>query len=324
MTGRSGIVEWPTLLLLGACYGIWATALFWLPDLSLWVAVPVAAWAIAQHSSLQHEVIHGHPFRDARLNEALVFPALALVIPYRRFRDSHLAHHQDAILTDPYDDPESNYLADRDWRSLPAWLRLILRMNNTLAGRLLIGPVIGQVFWMRSDWRLARTGDRRVVEGWLWHIPALALALAMVAASPMPIWAYLLAAYMGLSLLKIRTFLEHQAHEKARGRTVIIEDRGPFALLFLNNNLHVVHHMHPRVPWYRLPALYRSNRARYLGVNDGYCYRSYLEIFGRYLFSAKDPVPHPLLRRESVVVAAETVHPPRPLEAYDRALEPGE
>jgi fatty acid desaturase len=211
--------------LLAGCYAAWAIAVFALPHLSLWLAVPVAAWAIAQHSSLQHEMIHGHPFRDARWNEALVFPALTLVIPYRRFRDSHLAHHQDAILTDPYDDPESNYLAERDWSSLSRWLRAVLRVNNTLAGRLLIGPVVGQVFWMTSEWRLARAGDRRVIAGWLWHLPATALVLAVVAVSPMPLWAYLIAAYAAVSLLKIRTFLEHQAHEKARGRTVIIEDR---------------------------------------------------------------------------------------------------
>ena len=58
--------------------------------------------------------------------------------------------------------------------------------------------------------------------------------ISLLAVSEMPFWAYLLSAYLGLSLLKIRTFLEHQAHEKARGRTVIIEDRGPLALLFLN------------------------------------------------------------------------------------------
>jgi fatty acid desaturase len=315
--------EWPTLGLLAACYGLWGLAVFWLPQVSLWLAVPLAGWAIAQHASLQHEAIHGHPFRDARLNAALVFPALSLVIPYDRFRDSHLAHHQDAVLTDPYDDPESNYMAERDWSSIPGWLRTVLRANNTLAGRLLLGPVVGQVFWVLSDLRLVRAGDRRVIAGWLRHLPAAAVTLAVVLASPMPVWAYLVAAYLGLSLLKIRTFLEHQAHEKARGRTVIIEDRGPLALLFLNNNLHVVHHMHPRVPWYRLPELYRANRARYLGVNEGYRYGSYLEIFGRYLLRAKDPVPHPLLRREaaSAVVAAEAVHPPRPLEANDGALE---
>ncbi|TNC71516.1 fatty acid desaturase [Rubellimicrobium roseum] len=321
MTKMTSGVEWPTLGMLAACYVAWGAAVFSLPGVSLWLAVPVAAWAIAQHSSLQHEMIHGHPFRDPRLNTALVFPALTLVVPYLRFRDTHLAHHHDANLTDPYDDPESNYLAERDWNQMPGWLRFVLRVNNTLAGRLLIGPVVGQVFWMSSDWRAARDGDWRVIAGWLWHLPAMAAVLALVLASPMPLWAYAVAAYGGLSLLKIRTFLEHQAHEKARGRTVIIEDRGPLALLFLNNNLHVVHHMHPRVPWYRLPRLYRANPQRYLGVNGGYSYRSYAEIFARYLWRAKDPVPHPLLRRERSVAPAEAVHAVRPLVAHDRALE---
>ena len=83
----------------------------------------------------------------------------------------------------------------------------------------------------------------------------------------------------------------------ARARTVIIEDRGLLAFLFLNNNLHVVHHVNPGVPWYRLPALYRAGKERYLEMNDGYVYRSYGEVFRRYLFKAKDPVPHPIWRR---------------------------
>ena len=52
-----------------------------------------------------------------------------------------------------------------------------------------------------------------------------------------------------------------------------------------------------KVPWYRLPRLYFANRERYLARNDGYMYRSYAEVFRRYLFRAKDPVPHPLWRR---------------------------
>ena len=59
-------VEWPTLGLLVTCYAVWGVALWWLPGLSLWLAVPVAGWAIAQHASLTHEAIHGHPFRSPR------------------------------------------------------------------------------------------------------------------------------------------------------------------------------------------------------------------------------------------------------------------
>ncbi|EPX87291.1 Fatty acid desaturase [Rubellimicrobium thermophilum DSM 16684] len=298
MKTGSDRIEWPTLALLAFCYLLWALAVFVLAPVALWLAVPLAAWSIAQHSSLCHEAIHGHPTRNPTVNAALVFPALALVIPYGRFRDTHLAHHRDANLTDPYDDPESNYLAQRDWDSLPAALRLLLRVNNTLAGRMLLGPVIGTVTWTAGDIRAMIRGDRAVIAAWIWHIPAVLLVLGLLRLSPMPFWAYGLAVYLALSLLKIRTFLEHQAHERVRGRTAIVEDRGPLALLFLNNNLHVVHHMHPRVPWYRLPALYRANPQRYLGVNGGYRYRSYGEIFRLYLWAAKDPVPHPILRRD--------------------------
>lgn len=101
---------------------------------------------------------------------------------------------------------------------------------------------------MREDWRAIRAGDAQVLRGWLMHLPGLVLVFGIVWASHVPIWAYVAACYAAVSVLKIRTFLEHQAHERARGRTVIVEDRGVLAFLFLNNNFHVVHHMHPRVP----------------------------------------------------------------------------
>ncbi len=165
---------------------------------------------------------------------------------------------------------------------------------------MLIGPALGQAGFMVADWRAIRAGDGQALRGWLLHLPGVALVLWLVWLSPMPLWLYCACAYAALSILKIRTFLEHQAHEKARGRTVIIEDRGPLAFLFLNNNLHVVHHMHPKVPWYRLPALYAENKARYLARNDGYRYDSYLQIFRQHFLRAKDPVPHPLWKSPEI------------------------
>jgi len=250
-------------------------------------------------SSLQHEIIHGHPFSDQRLNAALVFPALILFIPYLRFRDTHLAHHQDSCLTDPYDDPESNFQDPMVWGRLPNALCVLLVFNNSLFGRMLIGPLVAQVLFILSEFRTLRAGDTRVITGWLWHLPALIPVFWwVVIVADIPLWAYVISAYIGISILKIRTFLEHRAHEHNCGRTVVIEDRGPLAFIFLNNNLHVVHHMHPETPWYHLPALYRANRERYLTRNDSYHYASYGEIFRRFFFKAKDPVPHPLWPRD--------------------------
>ena len=289
-------IEWPTLGLLALTYCVWAVTVFWLADIALVPAIIVAGLSLTMHSSLQHEVIHGHPFRHAFLNALLVLPPLGVFVPFHRFRDTHLAHHLDARLTDPYDDPESNFLDGGDWERVPRPLQRLLMFNNTLLGRLLIGPLVGMAYFLRSDWRSRR--DARVARGWLIHLPLVVLVLIVVGISPMPIWAYLLSCYVGLSVLKIRTFLEHRAHEVSRARTVIIEDRGPLSLLFLNNNLHAVHHRHPSASWYMLPAMLREQRARYLEANEGYFYRSYGEVFRKHFFHRKDPVPHPLWRRD--------------------------
>lgn len=292
-------VEWPTLILLVSCYAGWAACTTVISGLSVLAGVGLTGIAIALHSSLCHEVIHGHPFRSQKLNDLLVFPALTLVIPYGRFRETHLAHHQDAALTDPYDDPETNYLDPAVWRRLPFSLRRLLQFNNTLAGRLLIGPLVGLAVFIRSELRLARDGAPGVRMAWLLHLPQASVVILWLAkAGSIPAWAYLFSVWIGLSILKIRTFLEHQAHERPRARTVIVEDRGPLSWIFLNNNLHVVHHMHPRVPWYRLPDLYAENRERYRSRNAGYVYPSYRDIFRRHFRNAKDPVPHPLFRQQ--------------------------
>ncbi len=295
--GAEDRVEWLTLGLIVGCYLLWLAAIFWLAPLSQPLAVAFTGILIAWHSSLAHEVLHGHPFANRVANEALMVLPLNLCIPHNRFRDLHLAHHRDSNLTDPYDDPESNYLDPAVWVDLPRWKRRLYRANNTLLGRIVLGPLIGQVRFMWDEGRAARRGDRAVWLAWGLHLIGATAVIALVMASPMPVWAYLIAAYIGLGMLKIRTFLEHQAHPQVRGRTVIIEDRGPLALLFLNNNLHVVHHMNPAVPWYRLPALYRSGKERYRAVNDGYVYRSYRAIFAQYFLRAKDPVAHPLWPR---------------------------
>ena len=287
-------LEWPTLAMLALSYALFvAGTLIW--PLSTGAALLLTALAIAQYSSLQHEVLHGHPFRNQILNEALIFPALPLFVPYIRFKDTHLAHHYDPNLTDPYDDPESNYLDPAVWAQTPRWRQILLRINNTLLGRMVLGPAIGTWYFSAPDIAQMRAGNRRVILAWVLHAAGIAIVLAWLwIFTDMPVWAWALAAYLGYGLLKIRTYLEHRAHEAFRARTVIIEDRGPLALLFLNNNLHVVHHCHPTLPWYELPALYAAKGDHFRRRNESYVFSGYGEIFRRYLFKAKDPVAHPV------------------------------
>lgn len=291
--------EWPTWVVLAACYAGWACACLWHDALGLWF-VPLAGYCITLHSSLQHEALHGHPTGNAALNEALIFPALGLFVPYRIFRRTHLRHHCDSRLTDPYDDPESAYLARRDWDALSPLLRRALQVNRTLAGRLAIGPMLSIRASLTQDWARMRAGDDGFTRrAWLAHGAGVALAagFAMGIAGVPPLL-YLGAAYAGYSLLMLRTYAEHRATEAAGERTAIVEGSGPLALVFLNNNLHAVHHAHPRAPWYALPALYRRDRAAVLAANGGYRFAGYRALFTRYAFVAKEQVVHPFLRRE--------------------------
>ncbi len=287
-------IEWPTVAVAVLCYTCWAIATTLLVGMSLALGIGLLALSITLHSSLQHEVIHGHPFRNQLLCDALVFPAIGVLIPFQRFRDTHLAHHKDAHLTDPYDDPESQYLDPEVWHRLSRPIRLLLSVNGTLLGRMLLGPLISQYTFMKTDWRMIRDGDRAVMRAWVLHgIGILPVILWLSAVGSMPFWGYALAVYLGMAVLRIRIFLEHQAHEHAGGRTVIIEDRGILAFLFLNNNFHAVHHIKPDTPWYGLPALYFENRENFLERNLGYSYPSYKNMMAQYLFRMKEPVAHP-------------------------------
>lgn len=285
--------DWPTVCLLTLCYAAWGGALFVIPQFSMALACIALTLVLVLQSSLSHEILHGHPFTSRRANTALGLLAIGLFVPYIRFRDTHLAHHVDEHLTDPYDDPESNFCDPIVWAAKPVWARALLRFNNTMFGRMLVGPAISQWSFMVGDARAVMGGDWAVARAWLLHLPAVILSLICVQVAGMSIWLYVLVCYAAMSILKIRTYLEHRAEIDPTARTVIVEGRGLLPFLFLNNSLHVVHHLHPNVAWYVLPRLYRDNKASYQACNEGYVYDSYAQIFRRYFLKTKDPVPHP-------------------------------
>jgi fatty acid desaturase len=292
-------VEWPTVAIAFVTYGLWFAAGYW-----LWQAFPAFALIlmgllVAQHSSLVHECLHGHPTRNGTLNELLVALPLGLIWPYRRFKKLHLQHHADERLTDPFDDPESYYKALWEHETLPGWFQSVLKINNTLAGRVVLNPLLGSFGLIAMDIKSAIKGDRSVIDAWLRHLAGAAVVIAMVHyLFAMPIWLYLLVpCWIGQSIIAIRTYAEHQWHESPEGRTIIVE-RSPLSILFLNNNLHLVHHKLPTAPWYRLPLLFAERRAEWVSLNKGYVFPNYFALVKAWAFKAKEPVVHPALRRK--------------------------
>ncbi|MEM7749997.1 MAG: fatty acid desaturase [Pseudomonadota bacterium] len=286
--------EWPTVLIAMVCYVGWLIVMACYELTGPWLSGALLVVVLTLHSSLQHEIIHGHPFRNRHANTLLGCLPLGLWIPFERYRDLHLKHHHDHCLTDPYDDPESNYLLRDEWHELSRPAQSLLRFNNTLLGRMAIGPALSLASLYRQDFERIRRDDLAILRSYLWHGLGLTGVVAvLVLASEMPLWLYAVCAYLAMSVLKIRTFLEHCAFEAVTHRTAIVEDRGLLSLLFLNNNLHAVHHRRPGLPWYELPGHYRQHRATYVKRNNGYVLPSYWFIIRRYLLRCKDPVSHP-------------------------------
>ena len=292
---QTRMLEWPTLGLYAVTYSAYGALTIYGAALPPLFVIVLLSMTLALHSSLQHETLHMLEPRWPVFGYLIGAPALGLAIPYDRFRDLHLAHHVNEILTDPYDDPETNYLTQEVWETLSSPTQAILRFNNTFLGRIIVGPMVGQIAFIHSDINAIRAGDRAALLGWIWFMPAVAIVLAWLTlfASISPL-VYVVSCYFGLSILKVRTYIEHRAHETTQGRSVIVEDRGPLALLFLNNNFHAVHHAHPNIPWYNLPAAFRAQRDKFLVQNNDYYFKNYLAVMRKFFYAEKDAVAHPL------------------------------
>ena len=302
-------IEWPTLWLIIGVYFAWLVVTMMMAhnltatdpagSSRLWqFFLPACALAllIAKHSSLQHEVIHGHPTRSQWLNSLLAGPALGLLLPFRRFEDLHLKHHRDWLLTDPFDDTESYFLSEAQWQALSRPYRALLQANNTLIGRLLLGPWIMYARFYRSEIRLLRQDAPGVRAAWSLHLAGLLPVLAWLSWIDFPVLLYLLGAvWPATSLLLLRSYAEHVPVIAVTDRSAIVETNPLLGLLYLNNNLHRVHHDDPSLPWYRIPARYRERYARSLSDT---AIKGYSTLFAMHVMRASYPVVHPILRRE--------------------------
>src|SRR5258707_284949 len=133
-------VDGPTWLVALALYGAWVLMVWFNALLPWWVIMPVGAYLVAWHFSLQHEAIHSFRGVPAWLRFAVVFPPLGLWFPYPLYRKSHTTHHRDVDLTIPGVDTESYYVRQADWAGMSPLNRRALAFNRALAGGLLAGP----------------------------------------------------------------------------------------------------------------------------------------------------------------------------------------
>ena len=290
-------VEWRTVAVAVAVYGLWLAVLAFHEPTPWPLTVVLLGLVAAWHGSLQHETVHGHPFPSRRLNILLASLPMALNLPYLVYRRYHLGHHECADLTDPTDDSESFYVSAECWESMGRVRRAIVLAHHTLLGRLVLGPprYVASVFVHQA--REIRRGDRELARWWSLHaVAAAALTTFVVLVMGVPWWQYLLGAvYLGNSLTLLRSYCEHRWVQGAT-RSAVVRSRWVFGLLFLNNNLHHVHHAEPWVPWYELPARAAATDADAEAEAGAGLYGGYFELARRFLVRPYDHPVHPAER----------------------------
>ena len=279
-------IDGPTWLVAIVLYGAWALLMFYAVRLPWWIVLPVGAYLVAWHFSLQHEAIHAFRGVPRWLRVAVVFPPLGLWFPFPLYQKSHTTHHRDAHLTIPGVDTESYYVYEKDWVRMSAVRRALLTFNQTLLGRLALGPPLRLWTLVVRESARVRRGDLHHLPHWGLHALALAVLFGFISGvCHFPAWKYcLLVAYPGFSLGLLRAFTEHRAAQESEQRTAAVESNFIFGILYLYNNIHVVHHLKPTLPWYDIPRFYRQHRQELLATNGHFVYRGYGEIVRRFLF----------------------------------------
>ena len=290
-------LEWRTLGIVVIVLGGFALWSLYFNALPLWLAAPIGSVLLTWYGSLQHETIHGHPTSSRRINAAIGSMPLSLWMPYPMYRESHIRHHRHSCgrLTEVGYDPESFYLQPGHLTRAGRLQRAILQANCTLVGRLTLGPaILVAVLWAQA---LRRTrSNSRYRRMWLGHALGAAAVLGwVVGVCRIPLPVYVLAVvYPSASLTLLRSFAEHRAEDRSHLRTNVVEAHPFWAMIFLNNNLHVAHHAYPHVPWYQLPRVWRNMRGA--SLRAGRIFNGYGEVAQEFLIRPFITVEHPFSR----------------------------
>ena len=255
---------WPTFAtFVGVYLGVALVATLVLRGyLPYWASIPIDAIVIYFVFTPLHEATHGNiAGRDRRFAwvESLIGHAsgFLLLAPFPGFRVLHLHHH--ANTNDPAEDPDY-------WVKSPTWIGTVIKS-------LAIQPV-----YILHLWRLAR--DPRTKRAFLGEMLYIASYIAIVTAAfrfgvgkeVLLLW--IVPAYVGVVLCPVMfDWPVHHPHSE-RGRytdSAILLFPPPFGafmdFIFCGHTYHLVHHLYPRVPFFRYRAAWDALKDELLTLN---------------------------------------------------------
>lgn len=216
--------------------------------------------------TLEHECTHQTPFAHVGLNEWVGrLVGVSLFLPFQWFRYFHLAHHRFTNI--PGKDPE---LAREKpapgwplvWHVLgfPLWAQLFRQLFLSALGR------------VDADYVPERARPRIVAEA-RWHVAIYALLAACLFAAPVLVWIWLVPLVLGQPFLRLYLLAEHGrcafvANMFENSRTTFTN--APVRYLAWNMPYHAEHHVHPGVPFHKLPEFHACVKAHLKATSEGY------------------------------------------------------
>ncbi len=265
-------VAWPTIALFVGTLGLFALELYGvLTGWSPLVTVPMGAAVTFLMFSVLHESVHHAVSTDPRLNDLMGHLSVPLVAPYAgygMFRFIHIEHHRNTNEQKSVD-PDA-WTSEGPWWQLPfRWMTLDLWYVVFYARRVRQRP-LGEVV-TTAALAAATLGafGALVAAG---HGATLAVA-------------FLIPQRLGLGILAWWfDYLPHHGlpftgrQDKYRATRIRVGGEGWMTPLFVYQNYHLVHHLHPSVPFYRYLRAWRRNEEAYLDRNAAIS-----TIFGRSL-----------------------------------------
>jgi ferredoxin-NADP reductase/fatty acid desaturase len=269
---RVPTVAWPTVALYVGALALFATEMAgvfawgWSPVLT----VPIGAAVTFLMFSVLHEATHHAVSTSSRLNDAFGAISIPFVAPYATFRMLqfiHIQHHRNTN-EDKTVDPDQ-------WTSSGPWWQLPFRWATIDAWYLVYYLTPWAVMRGEKPYVLQRPRTESV--GVLARFTVVVGGIAWLVAAGYGtevLVAVLIPQRIGLTVLAWWfDYLPHhgltatQREDKFQATRVRVGGESLLTPLFVYQNYHLVHHLHPSVPFYRYVRAWRRNEEAYLDRN---------------------------------------------------------
>jgi ring-1,2-phenylacetyl-CoA epoxidase subunit PaaE len=256
---RVPVLAWPTLSIFAGGFALWiAAAVLYITGTVPWlVSVPMGAVASFVLFTVAHDSAHHSLSSNTTLNTwlgRLATPMFAIHAPYRVWRFIHMQHHRHTNHDDG-SDPDHYAVEAPRWQLPLRWATIDLWYMVFYVPKLRSRPAAEKrglaIQWLVMGSVIAAcVATGHGVDFLVVYLIPQRIAIMFLG------WAFDYLPHTGLHETpkgdKLKTTRNRVGHESL------------LSPLLLFQNYHLVHHLHPVVPFYRYIAVWRKNEATYL------------------------------------------------------------